>query len=47
MRRVGAGEGVDDVEILPGQERGDLPSQALEPVLAELLVDLAPPDPVL
>ena len=48
VRRVGAGEGVDDVERVGRAEvRGDLLAQAVEVLLRERLVDLAPPDPVL
>ena len=47
MLRIGAGERVDDVEIALAEVRGDLLAQTLEPVLGELRVDVAPPDPVL
>jgi hypothetical protein len=47
VRRVGAGERVDDVDVLVLEVRGDLLAQALEVLLRDRLVDLAPPDAVL
>ena len=48
MRRVGAGECVDDVEaLLPGEVVDDLAAERLEVVLLDRAVDLAPPDPLL
>jgi len=48
MRGIGAREGVDDVEGgLRAEMRGDLVAQVLVRVLRELLIDVAPPDPVL
>ena len=45
---VGAGEGVDDVErIAPVEMLDDLRAQAVEPVLGQRMVDLAPPDAIL
>jgi hypothetical protein len=43
--RIGAGEGIDDVEVLVFEMRDDLRTQPIEVVLLERLVDLAPPDP--
>ena len=47
LLRVGAGEGVDDVEVAVADVRDDLLAQPLEMLLRDLRVDLAPPDPVL
>ena len=48
VRRVGAGPGVDDVERVGGAElRRHLVAQAVEVLLGERLVDVAPPDAVL
>ena len=47
VRRVGAGEGVDDVEVLRVEVRDDLLAQPLEVLLGDRLVDGAPPDPLL
>ena len=44
--RVGARKGVDDVEVGAADVRDHLLAQALEPVLRDLRVDVAPPDPV-
>ena len=45
---VGAGEGVDDVERIARVEvLDDLRAQAVEPVLGQRMVDVAPPDAVL
>ena len=46
--RVGAGEGIDDVErILRVEVLDDLRAQAVEPLLGQRVVDLAPPDAIL
>ena len=45
--RVGARERVDDVEVARREVRRDLLAQAVEALLRELLVDVAPPDAVL
>ncbi len=46
--RVGAGEGVEDIEIpVAAEVRCDLFTQPLEMLLRDLGVDVAPPDPVL
>ena len=42
MRRICAGEGVDDVEVLAVEVRDDLLAQALEVLLGDLLVDARP-----
>ena len=48
VRRVGAGPGVDDVERVGGAElRRHLVAEAVEVLLGERLIDLAPPDAVL
>jgi hypothetical protein len=44
---VGAGERVDDVEILAVEVRDDLRAQPVEALLLERLVDRAPPDSAL
>jgi hypothetical protein len=45
VRRVGTGEMVDDVQdVLRLEVRDHLPAQAVESVLGERLVDVAPPD---
>ena len=44
VRRVGARERVDDVEVAPLEVRDDLLAQALEMLLGDLRVDVAPPD---
>ena len=46
MRRVGAGEGIDDVEGQAADVRDDLLAQPLEVLLGDLRVDVAPPDPL-
>ena len=46
MRRVGAREGVDHVQILVLEEVHDLVAEAAEVRLGDRLVDLAPEDPV-
>src|SRR5580765_7416274 len=47
VRRVRARKGVDDVEILVLEERGDLGAQPFEAFLVDRPVDAAPVDPVL
>jgi hypothetical protein len=47
VRGVGAGEGVDDVEVTPVEMSDDLRAQPVEIVLLDRLVDGSPPDPVL
>jgi len=47
LLRVGAGEGVDDVEAAVADVRHDLLAQSFEVLLRDLRIDLAPPDPVL
>ena len=47
VRGIGAGEGVDDVDVALAQARGDLLAQPLEALLGDLGVDVAPPDPLL
>jgi hypothetical protein len=45
--RIGAREGVDDVEVLALEMGDDLAAQAVEPLFGELAVDVAPGDPPL
>ena len=45
MRRVGAGERVDDVDVALAQARRHLVAQPLEVLLGDLGVDVSPPDP--
>src|SRR5207244_8618539 len=45
--RVGTGEGVDAVDVLAVEIAHDLLPQAVEPLLRDRLVHLAPPDPIL
>ena len=48
LLRVGAGERVDDVEVVAAADvRGHLLAQPLEVLLRDLGVDVAPPDPLL
>ena len=47
MLRVGAGEGVDDVEVARAEILGHLGAQRVVALLLERLVHLAPPDAVL
>ena len=47
LLRVGAGERVDDVEVVAAADvRGHLLAQPLEVLLRDLGVDVAPPDPL-
>ena len=45
--RIGAGERVDDVEVLMLEKRGDLVAEPIELHFLQLLVDRAPPDSIL
>ena len=47
VRRVGARERIDDVELLVLEERDDLRAQPLEALLVDRPVDASPVDPVL
>ena len=45
--RIGAREGVHDVDVVTLEMTEDLVAQTLEAILVEILVDLAPGDPLL
>jgi hypothetical protein len=45
--RIGAGEGVDDVEVAVGEVGRDLGAKAVEAILLERPVHIAPPDALL
>ena len=47
VRRIGARERVDHVDVALAQARGDLLAEALVVLLRDLRVDVAPPDPPL
>ena len=47
IRRIGAGVGIDDVQVPLAEVSGHLRVEALEAPGLERLVDLAPPDPLL
>jgi hypothetical protein len=47
VRRIGARERVDDVEVLALEVRDDLAAQAVEPLFGQLAVYVPPADPPL